>query len=231
MTTTSLSLATLPQWVGKELGVSRIGGSSMPRWPYRLSHLARVTDRLLTALGHVGQVDVLGVSWGGALAQQFARTCPQRCRRLILAATAAGVVMVPGKLGVISKLASPRRYWDPAYLNRLGGDNYGGDYRRDAQLLARHSSRILPPRGRGYMYQLLAGLGWTSILWLRSVRQPTLVMMGSDDPIVPVINGRILAALIPNARLRIVDDGHLFLLSRAHDVAPIIRAFVGAASA
>jgi poly(3-hydroxyalkanoate) depolymerase len=192
--------------------------------------LARLADRLLSALGHVGQVDVLGVSWGGALAQQSARTCSQRCRRLILAATAAGVVMVPGKLSVISKLASPRRYDDSDYLNRVGGDIYGGDYRRDARLLARHARHIKPPRGRAYLFQLLGGVGWTSVLWLRSVRQPTLVMMGADDPILPVINGRILAALIPNARLHVVDDGHLFLVSRARDVAPVILEFLGSSA-
>jgi poly(3-hydroxyalkanoate) depolymerase len=207
--------------------VPGIGGSSLPRWPYRLFQLAGMADRLLSALGHDGQVDVLGVSWGGALAQQFARSCPQRCRRLILAATSAGAVMVPGKLSVISKLASPRRYLDPAYLAGIGGEIYGGAYRHDARLLARHAGHIQPPRGRGYLYQLLAGLGWTSIFWLHTLRQQTLVMAGSDDPIVPLVNGRILAALIPNARLHVIDDGHLFLVSRAREVAPIIREFVG----
>src|SRR5215831_4427196 len=50
--------------------------------------------------------DALGVSWGGGLAQQFAIQYPGRCRKLILAATSAGALMVPGRPSVISKLLS-----------------------------------------------------------------------------------------------------------------------------
>jgi poly(3-hydroxyalkanoate) depolymerase len=206
--------------------VPGVGGSAQPRWPYRLFQLARMADRLLSALGYHGEVDVLGVSWGGALAQQFARSRGERCRRLVLAATSAGAVMVPGKLGVISKLVSPRRYVDPAYLAGVGGQLYGGAYRHDAELLSSHASHIHPPRGLGYLYQLLAAIGWTSIFWLHTLRQPTLVIAGSDDPIVPLVNGRLLAALIPNARLHVIDDGHLFLVSRAGEVGPLVRDFV-----
>jgi hypothetical protein len=50
-----------------------------------------------------------------------------------------------------------------------------------------------------YLYQLLARAGWTSLPWLWSLQQPTLVLSGSDDPLVRPINGRILAALILGA--------------------------------
>ena len=61
---------------------------------------------------------------------------------------------------------------------------------------------------------------------MHRLRQPTLVMMGTGDPIVPVVNGQILARLIPNARLVTVDDGHLFLISSVDEVVPIIRDFL-----
>ena len=128
----------------------------------------------------------------------------------------------------MSKLANPRRYYDSDYLRRIGGHIYGGDFRHDPQLLRKHGEHMRPPRGRGYLLQSLATAGWTSILWLRSLRQPTLVMMGADDPIVPPVNGRILAALIPNSRIHIVDDGHLFLVSRVREVAPVILDFLRA---
>jgi pimeloyl-ACP methyl ester carboxylesterase len=70
--------------------------------------------------------------------------------------------------------------------------------------------------------QLLAGVGWSSLPWLGLLKQPTLVMAGTDDPIVPSINGRILARLIPNARLVMIDDGHLFLVTSAYDSAQTI---------
>ena len=98
--------------------VPGVGGSPAPQVPYRLWWLARLADRLLTVLGHNGQVDVLGISWGGGLAQQFALQYPRRCRRLVLAATGAGALMLPGRFGVLSKMIDPRRYRDPAYLRR-----------------------------------------------------------------------------------------------------------------
>jgi poly(3-hydroxyalkanoate) depolymerase len=203
-----------------------VGGSPAPVLPYRFSSLATLANKLLLRLGYTGTVDVLGVSWGGALAQQFAHLYPERCRRLILAATSAGVIMVPGRLSVLSKMISPRRYRDPEFLHTIGGSLYGGAYRRNPELLKEHTRHIQPPRGRGYLYQLFAGWGWTSILWLGALRQPTLVMHGSDDPIVPLVNAKILTWLIRKARLHIIDDGHLFLVTRALDCAGVVRKFL-----
>ncbi|WP_201696267.1 poly(3-hydroxyalkanoate) depolymerase [Paraburkholderia hiiakae] len=206
--------------------VPGVGGSPAPLIPYRFSTLAVLSDKLLTRLGYAGPVDVLGVSWGGALAQQFAHLYPRRCRRLILAATSPGVIMVPARLSVLSKLVGPRRYTDPAYLKQVGAEIYGGAYRRDASLLEAHSRHIQPPRGRGYLYQLLAASGWTSLPWLGALRQKTLVMHGNDDPIVPLTNAKILAARIRDATLHVIDDGHLFLITRAKEIAPLVKAFL-----
>src|SRR5690606_14443651 len=79
---------------------------------------------------------------------------------------------------------------------------------------------------RGYYLQLFAGLGWTSLPWLHRIRQPTLILAGDDDPIIPLVNMRLLAWRIPNAELHVIDDGHLFLVTRAQAVAPIIMAFL-----
>ena len=203
-----------------------VGGSPVPLIPYRFSTLCVLSDRLLSQLGFEGVVDVLGVSWGGALAQQFAHLYPARCRRLVLGATSPGVLMVPAKWSVLSKLVGPRRYTDPAYLMEVGAEIYGGAYRRDPTLLVSHSKHIQPPRGRGYLYQLLAATGWTSLPWLATLRQRTLVMHGDDDPIVPLVNAKILAGQIRDAVLHVIDDGHLFLVTRARDVAPVIGAFL-----
>ena len=203
-----------------------VGGSPAPLLPYRFRNLARLADKLMRRLGYDGQVDVLGVSWGGGLAQQFAHLYPSRCRRLILASTSPGVIMVPGKLSVLSKLIAPRRYADPKYLQEIGGELYGGAYRRNPHLLRDHSRHMRSQHGRGYLYQLLAVWGWTSLPWLRSLRQKTLVMHGNDDPIVPLLNAKILAACIPRATLHVVDDGHLFPIARAKDVAPVVEQFL-----
>src|ERR1700676_1708639 len=174
--------------------------------PYRPPTRARVAAGLVAELGYA-EIDVAGVSWGGAIAQQFAHQYPKLCRRLVLAATAAGVTMVPASPSVLWKMATPRRYTDKDYMNRIAAALYGGAFRNDPSLIGRHASAMHGARNMGYLYQLLAVAGWTSLPWLWSLPQPTLVLMGSDDPLVPPINGHILAGLIPNAKLRLIDDG------------------------
>jgi poly(3-hydroxyalkanoate) depolymerase len=205
--------------------VPGVGGSPAPWLPYRPWMLVRLSARLLEQLGYE-RVDVLGVSWGGALAQQFAFQQAKRCRRLVLAATSPGHLMVPGKLTVLLKMATPRRYKDPDYMNKVAGEIYGGALRESPGLVRDHLRHVRWSSDYGYYLQLIAGVGWSSLPWLPFLSQPTLVIAGTDDPIVPVANGRILAALIPDARLVTIDDGHLFLVTSADTSAEIISEFL-----
>ena len=190
-----------------------VGRSQMPRLPYRLRDIANLATRLLDMLGH-RQVDVLGVSWGGAAAQQFVRTAPRRCRRLILCATSPGAVMVPGRPGVLWKMATPKRYVSRRYAQTVVGDIYGGDFRNNPDVAAPHFKHIKWQSSKGYYLQLAAAAGWTCIHWLMHIRQPTLIMVGEDDPLVPAVNGRMMNQLIPRSELKTFDCGHLFLLTR-----------------
>lgn len=205
--------------------VPGIGGSPRPLLPYRPSRLARLAAGLVAELGYA-EIDVAGVSWGGGIAQQFAHQYPKLCRKLVLAATAPGFTMVPGDPSVLWKMLTPRRYTDRAYMNRIAADLYGGAFRNDPSVIGRHVAAVHGARNFGYLYQLLALAGWTSLPWLWSLPQPTLVMMGRDDPLVPPVNGRILAALIPDAELRIIDDGHLFIVTQPAQTAAAIEAFL-----
>jgi poly(3-hydroxyalkanoate) depolymerase len=202
-----------------------VGGSPAPALPYRPWMLARLSARLLDQLGHK-RVDVLGVSWGGAIAQQFAFQHAKRCRRLVLAATSPGHLMIPGKLAVLLKMVSPRRYKDAAYMKRIAGEIYGGALRNSPELVRDHLRHVRWSSDYGYYLQLIAGVGWSSLPWLRFLPQPTLVMTGNDDPLVPSINGRILAKLIPDARLVTIDDGHLFLVTSAAESARTVSEFL-----
>jgi poly(3-hydroxyalkanoate) depolymerase len=206
--------------------VPGVGRSQMSWRPRRFSGLASLANKLLDRLGYQ-EVDVIGVSWGGALAQQFARQYPRRCRRLVLAATSTGAIMVPGRPSVLAKIATPRRYFSPGYMQKAAGEIYGGETRRNPKVMSAHTSRIIAPQFMGYIYQLIAGIGWTSIHWLHRIRQPTLVMAGSEDPLVPAVNSRIISFLIPNNRLHIVPGGgHLFMLYSIEKVVPVIRGFL-----
>jgi len=205
--------------------VPGVGGSSTPNRPYRFSGLSKLAARMLDYLDY-GQVNVIGVSWGGALAQQFAHDHPERCKKLILAATSAGAVMLPGKPRVLWRMASPRRYIQPSYGVKIAPDIYGGAFRRDPDLATAHAAKVRSSGKLGYYWQLFAGMGWTSIHWLHRIRQPTLILAGDDDPIIPLVNMRLLAWRIPNSELHVIDDGHLFLVTRAEAVAPIIMRFL-----
>jgi poly(3-hydroxyalkanoate) depolymerase len=207
--------------------VPGVGGSPPPVVPYVLSTLTPVLASVLVELGHDRPVDVLGLSWGGGLAQQFAVQHRRRCRRLVLAATGTGTLMVPAHPRVLARMLTPRRHRDPDYARRIAGDIYGGTMRTEPERAARalHAATRLGPR-RGYYYQLAASTGWTSLPFLRLVRQPTLVVAGDDDPIVPVVNARIMARLIPDARLHVYRGGHIALVTEAGELAPVIEEFL-----
>lgn len=207
-----------------------VGGSSTPSLPYRFSGLTKIVSQMLDALNY-GQVDVVGLSWGGMLVQEFAYQYPQRCRKLILAATCAGVLSVPPSLKVLGMMSSPRRYTDPDYAAKVLPEIYGGRYRHDGQLLAKHIEKMANSRAEteqsklGYLYQQGCVMGWSSLPWLHCIKQPTLVLSGLDDPLIHPVNMRVLANLIPNAELHTFEDGHLLLLTEPK-VVPIISEFL-----
>jgi pimeloyl-ACP methyl ester carboxylesterase len=104
---------------------------------------------------------------------------------------------------------------------------YGGTVRTDPARAAEalHAESRLGPR-RGYYYQLAASTGWSSLPFLRLIRQPTLVVAGDDDPIIPAVNARIMARGIPHARLHLYSGGHLALVTEADELAPVVERFL-----
>jgi poly(3-hydroxyalkanoate) depolymerase len=202
------------------------GGSPDSAVPYGFSYLAWVLGRVLTKLG-VGVVDVLGLSWGGALAQQFAFQNPRRCRRLVLVATGTGVLMVPGHPRVLAKMLTRRRFRDPDYAASIAGRLYGGSVRARCDDVARIFLQQLHAGSRtGYLHQLLAGSVWTSVFALPAIRQSTLLVAGTDDPIIPMANAHIMSRLLPHARLHRHSGGHIDLLTNASELAPVIDEFL-----
>jgi poly(3-hydroxyalkanoate) depolymerase len=207
-----------------------IGQSTPYGRPRRMPGIARTVERLLDAVGY-DHADVLGVSLGGVVAQQLAHQAPDRVRRLVLAATGPGLGGVPGSPRVLLSLATPRRYSQPDYFRRVAGRIYGGGARRDPDALLHGSvARFIErPALPAYLGQIYAISGWSSVLWLRTLRPPTLVLAGDDDPIVPLVNGRILARCIPDAKLHVVrQGGHLFVLERPAEIAALVAGFLSA---
>lgn len=201
-----------------------IGKSSPPVIPYRFSTLAYLVTKMLDQLGYQ-QVDVLGISWGGGLAQQFALQHGKRCRRLILVGTGTGI-MIPGHPSVLFKMATPRRYTDPSYLEEIAADIYGGDLRSNPEFMHELAQDMRLDEPQGYFYQMFAAMGWTSLPWLRFLRQPTLILAGDDDPLIPLVNARIMQRLIPRSKLYVYHGGHLGLLTHAQELVPVIEQFL-----
>lgn len=209
--------------------VPGVGRSPALPVPLVFPALACLLGGVLDRLGHDrrghDRVDVLGFSWGGGLAQQFAFQNPRRCRRLVLVATGTGSLMIPGRPGVLARMATPRRHRDPEYARRIAGTIYGGSMRDG---VTQPPLQTDAPTGstRGYVFQLMAIAGWSSLPFLPLIRQPTLVMAGDDDPIVPLANAKIMARLLPNARLHVYPDGHLGLLLRTAELAGLVSEFI-----
>ena len=149
--------------------------------------LAGLMAHLLDVLGH-DEADVLGYSWGGALAQQFAAQHPARCRRLVLISTNTGAGSVLPQPTTLAALLVPRRVDDAAAAARL-------DVGPLDDLRTALSGAVPGAAGAtgwwGYATQLGALMAWSSLPFLPFLTQPTLVLSGADDAIVPVANARL----------------------------------------
>ena len=208
--------------------VPGVGGSPLPRRPYRFSGLCRLIAAMLSALGY-GQADVLGISWGGGVAQHFAVFQRSRCRRLVLVSTGTGATMVPPTPSVLRQLVKRQRYVDNGYLARVAPGLYGGSARAEPEQVsqAMHENNLLGP-SRGYAYQLAASFAWSSAPFLPRLRQPTLIMSGDDDPIIRLANAKMMHRLIRGSRLHVFHGGHLGLVAQAAELAPVVQGFLAA---
>lgn len=204
-------------------------GESPPAlFPLPLPGVALLTSRLLRIL-ELGHVDVLGLSWGGLLAQQLALTAPGQVHRLILASTSVGLGGIPGDWSALRALATPARYHS---MQQLGDalDVFGGNADSAGDALHIHNQARLarPPSIYGYYSQIASLAGWTSLPWLPLIRQPTLVLCGSADRAVPMINSRLLAALLGHAELAILrGGGHLVLFEQLAASVDLLAKFLG----
>jgi poly(3-hydroxyoctanoate) depolymerase len=204
------------------------GLSSTPIFPINVPALAELLVAVLDQR-NAPCADVIGFSYGGAVAQQLAFDHPTRVRRLVLAATNCGIGAVPGWLPAVTGLATPIRYYSPSFFDRTAAATFGGVTARDESVRRRMSNarRSHPPAADGYAMQLLGIFGWSSWHFLSRIPHETLVLCGDEDPLVPVANARMLAERIPNATLEVVEGaGHLFLWDDAENLGQRIGRFL-----
>lgn len=207
------------------------GMSKSPVLPYRIGHIAEVARRVLDELG-VERADVLGYSLGGAVAQQLGYRQPERVRRLILVSSSCGIGQIPGPLRSAFAVMTPARHYTktayraamrlvglaPAERNSSAIKALMGDWHQGAA-----------PTMRGYTLQMTAFSAFHSLPWLHRVTQPTLVVSGTHDNLMPIANSAVLAAYLPDARLHVVEGwGHYLLFDPASGAPAAIAEFFGA---
>ena len=110
---------------------------------------------------------------------------------------------------------TPRRYVDAGHARRVAGNVYGGAFRDDPDLVARTFRHVRFASRGGYYLQLAATFGWTSLPWLLLVRQPTLIMAGADDPLIPTANARLMQMADSGRTARDRSIAATFFSSRA----------------
>ena len=186
--------------------------------------LAQMGTAVLDEFG-IESAHVLGASFGGAVAQQMAFSHPRRVRRLVLVSTSFGGFALPGSPRALWHFVHPRSY-HPQRLEQVAGAMFGGRLRSEPELVrSMHVKR--PTDTRAALYRMAGLFGWTSLPWLWAISQPTLILAGDDDPVTPLMNHRLMAALIPRARLHVAaGGGHLVLLDSAHQIAPVVTGFL-----
>jgi pimeloyl-ACP methyl ester carboxylesterase len=205
------------------------GRSPAPSRPMRMRAVAALVTTLLDRLGHQ-RVDILGYSFGGAVAQELAYRSPDYVERLILCATTPGIPSLPPNPLIATMMLSPLRYYSESLGSFMVRHIAGGRTAREPEVLQEglRQRLAMPPSLLGYTQQLITITGWSSQPWLRHLRPETLVIHGDDDPVAPLFNARRMAGMIPRARLEVIaGGGHLFLLDQPDDALAVIDDFLG----
>ncbi|MGQ0717343.1 MAG: alpha/beta fold hydrolase [Pseudonocardiales bacterium] len=190
-----------------------VGRSDVPPGPYRVSDMAADAAAVLDAAG-VDAAHVVGISLGGAIAQELTLRYLSRVRGLVLVATlCGGPRMVQAEPEVGAKLLARGKM--PAeqgirVMNPYVYDPGTSDERIDEDLAIRLRTY---PSEQGYLGQLQAVLSWSSYDRLPEITAPTLVIHGETDRLVPPENGRVIADRIPGARLAILPQASHILFT------------------
>ncbi len=197
--------------------------------PYSVEQLASDLAHLLDEL-QVDVVHVLGYSQGGAVAQQFAHTYPERVDRLVLACTFAYNMLSRREqlegmlLPWLVRILGVRR------MGRLASEMGGGQH--------------LSPETAGWLEEIIAANNKANMVagveamkafdsrqWLHQILCPTLVIAGAEDEAVPPAHAKMLAPGIPNAQLHMIDGaGHFLIFTHTNILIETLEAFLTASS-
>ena len=202
-----------------------LGRSSVPEWPYGVADFADDAAALVRAVGWDDCL-VLGVSFGGMVAQELAIAHPETVRRLVLACTSAGgaggasyplheLAHLDPEERVVRQMELLDTRWDAAWRRA----------HPEMEAMVRDRARLDRAGDPGFANQLAARARHDTAARLGRIACPTLVCGGRHDGIAPPPNSEFLAASIPGAQLSLFEGGHLFFLQDPAAM-PAIAAFL-----
>jgi pimeloyl-ACP methyl ester carboxylesterase len=207
-----------------------IARSAAPDEPISIRLIADDVAALLRGLG-LGRAHILGASFGGFVAQEFALAYPQLTETLILCCTSfGGPNHVPPPLSTLQAIASTKGLntedrvrenlllaFSPAYLDE--------NPQEVQRVIALRAANQVPENA--YQHQLQAAFVFNTEARVAEIKAPTLVLTGTEDIIVPFSNSQNLAARIPGAQLRLIEGGsHTFFIERADEFNQAVIEFI-----
>jgi 3-oxoadipate enol-lactonase len=210
-----------------------LGRTDIPPSPYTMTDYAADAIGLLDAVGW-DRCRVVGISFGGMVAQELAVTAPDRVARLALCCTSPGGA--GGASYPLHELAGLPVAQRAEMGTRLLDTRFDADWlathpadRGLAEMMAarRGDSTKTPEQLRGEAEQLQARAGHDVTERLHLVACPTLVACGRYDGIAPVANGEAIASRIPNATLRLYEGGHAFFAQDGRALPEILDFLAG----
>ncbi|MDQ0867524.1 alpha/beta fold hydrolase [Arthrobacter globiformis] len=213
--------------------------SSSGTTPDTVEKMADDAAAFLNALG-LGKVDLFGFSLGGFVAQHLALTYPGLVRRLVLAGT--GPKGAPGMArwseDVVAHLVTPEApgaedilavfYAPTVESQRAGGAALGRIFTRSE---GRDIGVSTETKDSQYHGAVLAWgqLDWDAVHTLTSIRQPTLILQGDNDLMIPTAASYLMAGLLPDARIRIFPNAsHGSIFQYAPEAAAETLSFLAA---
>jgi 3-oxoadipate enol-lactonase len=212
-----------------------VGGSPLAPGGYTLNDLARDATVVLDAVS-AEKAHLIGVSMGGMISQLVALEHPERVDRLVLLSTNYGGFTLEPPHPDAMRLFDPGEFFarrkDPAEMMRftMSVITAPGFIERspDVERAILENVRAEPTHPLSFMAQVQAIVGSDRSEAVRGIRQPTLVVHGTHDKLIPPSNGRNLAERIVGAELVILENcGHMPMWEKPEELTRVVRGFLG----
>lgn len=205
-----------------------VGQSDVPPGPYSIPQMTSDAAAVLGA-AKVNAAHIFGVSMGGMIAQEFALQYPQKVRSLILGCTAAGGPEAVRAEPAVLQVLMTRSPNPDEFAKAIGPFIYDRGTPPKSIEEDTEVRRKWYPTADAYSAQLQAILAWESYSRISQITQPTLVLHGENDKLVPPENGKLIAARISGAKLVLIPNAsHIFLTDQTAAAHTAILDFLGA---